>query len=338
MAEKVRHYATDGQRILCESGIAQTEIGKRIDAPKQRIGDWCSGRSRPTPEWRRKLEVEGICPVDAWDRPAAAPAPPPAPLIPGQEKGSVAPAAPLPLPPRPAFDVATPTSLEVASVGELEGYGVTGLEAVVDRLRKLAPTLPPRERVQAIASEGRLHTVIANLRAKERDARLEYLQSPEFASDMRLLSVAIPAGSVELRACLVRLGVELPSPPTTTAKTKRRPPAKPADVEALILELQTAAEWREKGEPMLAAGLVLELCLDVHADAIARVLAEAPELAGRFIALLEPADESIVSSALERRIAVADVMRLPEDARTAVVQLLSAHGLDEVAQRIAGAA
>lgn len=339
MAEKVTHYATDGQRILCECGIGQAEIGRRIEAPRQRVGDWCSGRSRPTPDWRRALASAGICPVEAWDRPAATPTPPASPSLPAPSRPSVDKPTPpasqvLPTPPREPFDKATPDSLDKASPDDLEAYGVTGLEAVVDRLREEAPTLPPRERVQCIATEGRIHTVIANLRAKERDARLSYLRSTEFAQDMRLLSAAIPDSAAELRAALARLGVDIPAPPVAASKANRKPPSSAIDVEALVRELQTAAEWRAKGEPYLAAGHVLGLCIDVHADQIAAVLAEDAELAGRFIALLEPADEQIISSALERRIALGDVLRLPAASRRAVAQLLEAHGLLSVAAAV----
>lgn len=103
-------------------------------------------------------------------------------------------------------------------------------------------------------------------------------------------------------------------------------------------ELELAAGWRAKGETMLAAGHVLSLCIDVHSAEISEVIAAHPDLAGRFLGLLEPADEKIVSSALERRMALADALRLPVEARRVVVGLLEAHGLVDVAAEIRGAA
>ena len=220
---------------------------------------------------------------------------------------------------------------------ELELYGVAGLEAVIDRLRELAPSLPPRERVQAVVAEGRLHAVLAGLQQRDRDARREYLDGAEFREDMRLVAAAVPGSAAELRVQLGRLGVELPAPAVEGARVNRAAPRTVADVEALAVELKVAAEWKAKGEPLLAVGHVAGLCLDVHADALAVVLAGAPQLAGRFLALLEGADAAVVSGALERRMALTEVLRLPAAVRRSVAELLAAHGLGDVAAQIGGA-
>ena len=265
--------------------------------PRPRISEWRSGKTRPNAEARRALEAApGIgIPVGAWDAPPTA-----------KPKGEAVPAdaAPIDVP-----------GLSSASSGELEAFGVDGLEGVIGRLRLMAADLPPRERVQAVATEGRLHQALAGLRAREADARLEYLASAEFQTDVRLLCAAVPSSAGELRARLARFGIELPAPTVATVETARPPPRTKADVETIVRELELAAGWRAKGETMLAAGHVLSL-----------------------LGLLEPADEKIVSSALERRMALADALRLPVEARRVVVGLLEAHGLVDVAAEIRGAA
>ena len=316
MSDAVREYATEGQRLLCECGRTQIDIARSAKVPKERVSAWFRGEYRPSAGARVRLAQEGICPADAWERPSTS-----SPTISKME-----------IP--PTFAAVTPSVVERATEGALESYGITGLEAVVDNLRKLQPTLLAKERVAAIASEGRLHTTIANLRAKERDARREYLDSPEFAADMRLLSVAVGGEATDLRAALGRLGVELPAPPTAAVVVNRKPPTTKAHIDGLMEELVTAGEWRAKGEPMLAAGLVVGLCLDVHADAIATVLAGDSMLAGRFIGLLDVADAQIITAALERRLALADVAKFSPEVRAAVAQLLEAHGLGDVAKQV----
>jgi transcriptional regulator with XRE-family HTH domain len=320
MTIEVHEYATEGHRLLVESPLSPSELSAKSGLPRPRISEWRSGKTRPNAEARRALEAApGIgIPVGAWDAPPTA-----------KPKGEAVPAdaAPIDVP-----------GLSSASSGELEAFGVDGLEGVIGRLRLMAADLPPRERVQAVATEGRLHQALAGLRAREADARLEYLASAEFQTDVRLLCAAVPSSAGELRARLARFGIELPAPTVATVETARPPPRTKADVETIVRELELAAGWRAKGETMLAAGHVLSLCIDVHSAEISEVIAAHPDLAGRFLGLLEPADEKIVSSALERRMALADALRLPVEARRVVVGLLEAHGLVDVAAEIRGAA
>jgi hypothetical protein len=91
-----------------------------------------------------------------------------------------------------------------------------------------------------------------------------------------------------------------------------------------------------KGETLLASAHVVGLAIDVQADEICEVIAADPELAGRFLAALDPADEQIMSAALERRMAIADAVKLAPAARKVVADLLVAHGLGDVAATIAG--
>jgi transcriptional regulator with XRE-family HTH domain len=222
MAIDVVAFSTEGHRLLMACPLSPADIARKADVPRQRVSQWRTGRSRPSGEAREALERAIGISATSWDAPPVA-----------------QPGGPKTVPPSPPVVDDAPVdlgALDSAPSAELEDLGLAGLEGVVSRLRELAPSLPPRERVQAIAAEGRIHTTIVNIRAKEADARREYLDSEDFRQDVRLLVAAFPSSAAMVRSVLGRLGVELPPPATQAASVVHAAPRTADDVERLIGE------------------------------------------------------------------------------------------------------
>ena len=320
-------YSNEGQRLLMEHTMGPNDIAKAIDVHAGRVTEWRSGQTRPNDATRRLLNSACGIPVASWDcaptrTVETAPAPGPKGARTVSKTETVA--GPDRSGPREPTDE------------DLEAYGLAGLEALVDRLRETFPNLPAKDKVSAMNAEGRLHQTIASMRAKRFDARREYLDGSEFAHDVQILAAAWPGDAAALRAAVGRLGVTIPAPPTVAQMVNRKAPTDRAGILFLIHALRTAAEWKRKGEPYLAAAKVSELCLDVHAEQIAAVLAGETALAGEFLQLLGTADHQIISKALERQLALASVKGLKDGARKMVAELLEAYGLGVVAKQLGG--
>jgi hypothetical protein len=71
MPRKQVAYVTDGQRQLCESSLARSEICERTGFDRRRLSEFCLGSRRPTTSAKQVLEAAGIVEAGAWDRPAA---------------------------------------------------------------------------------------------------------------------------------------------------------------------------------------------------------------------------------------------------------------------------
>ena len=317
-------FSSEGQRLLVQHRLTPSELARVAGVQPPLVSAWRSGLNRPSAAPRRALEVGAGIPATSWDCP-------PTMASPASSTTTKAPAT------SPASKtIPGASSADGASTVELESYGIEGLEALVDRLREQAPLLPPRERVAAINSEGRLHQTIAAMRLKQHDARAAYLGGHEFQEDAKLLAAALPGGAEEFRAALSRLGVKLPAPAVQTANVRRPPPRTRRDVETLITELEGASIWVKRGEPYLAMERVMALAIDAHAEHIAAILADDTELAGRFLPLLGASDAQIVNTSLERRLALSDIRSLTDSDRRLVANLLTAFGLSEVAKTVEG--
>lgn len=324
MTVQVREFTTDGHRLLWELPYSPAEVARLAGLARQRVSEWRSGRKRPDPEARQALERAVGIPVRAWEAPAMRRAPAATP--------------PLPAVPAAAQDVPGEVNrLETVDLpADLPSLGLAGLEALAKRVRALEPTLPPRERVTALQAEARILAVHEQLRLKAANAREDYLRSPEFLSEVRALLAVVPSSADELRAHLARLGVVLPAAPSTSS-TVDEPPTTVDDVDELLRELETARGFREAKEPALALAHVLGLGLDDHADAIAKIVVDDPGRSARLLSLLEGSDERIIRGAIERQMAIRDVVALPPDARRVVAELLFALGHGDVARKIGGA-
>jgi hypothetical protein len=133
---------------------------------------------------------------------------------------------------------------------------------------------------------------------------------------------------------MARLGVNLPAPETGGEDTGDAP-ATLADVEDIIRELAVAADFRTRGEPALALAHTMALGLEIHADSIARIVAEHPVTATRLLDAVDGADETLIRAALERRMAIKAVASLPREARGHIAELLKLLGHDDVAKEVA---
>jgi hypothetical protein len=227
--------------------------------------------------------------------------------------------------------------VEVPDIDKLDlpSFGLAGLENLAARMRALEPTLPPRERVTALQAEARILAAHEALKQKQADARRDYFESQEFKDDVRVLAAALPDGT-ELRRLLARFGVSLPEPPATATTGEIAGPETAEDVEEVIVELEAAAKLRSAGEPGLAAARIVALNLEGNGNAIARVIAGKPKLAGRLLELLDGADAALIRTALERHMALKDVAALPAEARACVAELLRQLGCADAAHEIEG--
>ena len=318
MAIEVREYGSEGHRLLVESAYSGAELARLTKCSKQRISDWARGKCRPSPEDRAALERVAAIPARSWDAPPIRKAP----------RAAVAPAA------EPTPIASVPGVPDVDAL-DLPALGLTGLERLAARLRALEPSLPPRERVSALQAEARVLAVHEGLRQKAADARLEYLESPEFLAEVRALIAAVPGDAATLRSHLGRLGVELPPLPTS-ATIAEDPPTSADDIDDLIRELETAEGFRNAKEPGLALSHTLGLQLPAHANAIAALVLDDHVRAARVLELLEGSDERIIRAALERAMTIRDVAKLPVETRRTVAELLARLGHEDIANQIGG--
>lgn len=319
----VREFTSEGHRLLCESSYSPAEIARLSGQTKPRISEWRGGQKRPVHEARVALERAVGIPVRTWDQPPMVRTP--------RSEHSQAPAQTVAQP-----GTKDPPALDLALDATLATLGLDGLERLARQLEALAPQLAPRERVGCIERQSRVLVAHEALRQKSASARAEYLASAEFQDDARLVASALGASSGELRRVLVRFGIALPEPTSTTESDAIDAPTTIADVEELVAELEVADGFRKRGEVALAAGHVLGLGIDVHAHAIARLIADDARLTTRLLGLLEGADEKIVRAALERRLAVRDAAALPPEIRKTVAELLRHLGHDDVARDVDG--
>ena len=339
MVIEVTVYGSEGHRQLCNSPLSPSEIAKKTGLPPQRISEYRKGRSRPSGDARRALAAAKVVEIGAWECPPLAPVPPkastPQPSSAGAKAIHGATSAQAPSTPKGTaalpLDVA---AVDSATFAELTAYGLGGLECLIDRLQELGPTLPPRERVAAIGTEGRLHSAIEAIKAKQFDARKDWLESAELDEMVGLLSAALPGDSTDFRAALSRFGVKLPPLCAVEVHVDRPPPKTRRDVEGLISELIAANQWIRQGEPYLAYGKIAVLCLDVHATHIAAILADDSELAGRFLPLLGAADGLFISTALEKCMVLADVQKQPAQVRQLLKQCAEAFGCTELSSAL----
>jgi hypothetical protein len=317
LTAELREYGCEGQRLLGESSYSAAEVARLIGRPKQRVSDWRRGRCRPEPDDRVALERAVAIPARSWDAAPLRKAPP-----------AVAPA------PDPVPIAAVPGLPDVEAL-DLPALGLVGLERLAARLRALEPSLPPRERVSALQAEARVLAVHEGLRQKAADARLEYLESPEFLAEVRALIAAVPGDATALRSHLARLGVELPPLPTH-ATVAEDPPTSLEDVDDLIRELETAESFRNAKEPGLALAHTLSLNLSAHANAIAALVLGDHVRVARLLSLLEGSDEQIIRTAIERAMTIRDVAKLPVETRRMVAELLARLGHEDITAEIGG--
>jgi len=220
---------------------------------------------------------------------------------------------------------------------DLRRLPVEKLEELARRFEAAESKLPARERVSAMQSLARIYQALEMIRLKTLDGRDEWLRSPGFHAEARLLVAVVRDDARALRARLAALGVETPEPPSHATPADEAP-SSPADIDELCSELETAQRMREAGEPGLALAHTLALALDTHADAIASLVLDDATRAGRILSLLWGADEALIRGAIERGLALRDVGALPLDSRRVVGSLLSSLGHGELAAVVVGGA
>lgn len=218
--------------------------------------------------------------------------------------------------------------------------GLDGLGKVIEMTHEAlhSGTLPPKEYTVALRDLGHHQGVYARLRADELTALQKFVSGPEYAEHCRVLAGAFPETVSEFRERLARFGFELPAPASNELEPSREPPVDESDLDDLLKELRVAKEMRDVGEDVLAWAHLLGLELDVHSDAIARLLEQYPDHAIEFIDLLDNVSKRKIQDAFNLRVAINRVTKLPLEARAVVSELLSALHQDSVANEIVSSA
>jgi transcriptional regulator with XRE-family HTH domain len=323
--------STHGQQLLLACGYSAVEVANLIGVTRQRVSEWRRGTFRPDADARQRLAAKVNIPASAWDaaatRTAAQPVDPPGAAS-GPPKDPTPAAATEP----PADAAATIAAINATA----DAIGLDGIERVIAQLRAMTPGLPPREKVAASVAEGRLHDRLVSLRLKMVSAREEYFASSEFREDVALLASAFRATAEAFRSALSRFGVDLAAPEVTAEGVDVEAPETREDVDELVAELRTAKSFADIGETGLQAAHIAALALDVHADRLADLIGDTPELVAILLGLLPESgpDARAVRSALERRMAIRDVAALPGEARVKVAALLDLVGQAELAKEI----
>ncbi len=325
--------STHGQRLLLDCGYSAVEVANLIGVTRQRVSEWRRGTFRPDADARQRLAAKVGIPAPSWD--AAPPRTAPEPAAPATAQGAGAP----PKDPTPgaATEPAADASATIAAINATaDALGLDGIERVICQLRAMTSGLPPREKVAASVAEGRLHDRLVSLRLKMVSARQEYFESAEFREDVALLASAFRATAEAFRSALSRFGVDLATPELVAEGVDVEAPETREDVDELIAELQTAKSFADIGETGLQAAHIAALALDVHADRLAELVGDTPELVAILLGLLPESgpDARAVRSALERRLAVRDVVALPSEARVKVAALLELVGQVDLAKEI----
>ena len=310
-------YNSEAHRLLHEvvthSSAELCRLGGFIP---QRMSEWKSGRSKPNPTDRQRLESVAGIPARLWDAPPAS---------------------------QPRASKALPTSPDAITVelpfptNEDFAMGPEGIACVIRRLDATLPQLCPKDRVAALRDMARHVAVHEKLRRDATTARAEYLSSSEFAEDCRALLGAFPGNAAHFRECLSRIGVSLPEAPSNEVGASREPPVDADDLDELISELRVAKEFRDGEEYALSWAHLLTLELDLHAPAIAKLLERFPARATEFLDLLVDVDRKRIQAEFELRLAISDAKSLPSEQRAKVVTLVAALRQTEIAEEIGAA-
>lgn len=317
MTVSPREFTSEGHRLLlaAASTYSPAEIARLVGVRRQRVSDWRSGRMRPTPDDRSKLERQIGVPSRTWDMPPTIATP--------------AAVEAVPLAPASSDDAEGDEDAVVPGV-----LGLDALAALAENQHSLANATIGETKRKAYADYGRTLVAHETLRQKMTTARDEYFTSSEFRRDVAQLAGAFPDRAEAFRERLARVGVDIPAIAPTTIATNVEAPTSLEDVEELIGELLVARDLRAKGERFLALAHTLGLALDVNTNAIAVILTAHVDVAPRFISLLEPIDADRIRAAISLRTLITAVKTAPSPEN--VSSLLLRIGREDLAREIGG--